>query len=162
MQNYLLLSSLLFLSIAAFGQQSFKKNDVYVEFLGNGIYASVDYERQITSRPGLGLRAGIGYFSGDEKFRVSVLIGVNYLFDLGSGKSFVDAGIGGTWSGAAGLKLDDSNGVRDYHEHIWSIVPGLGYRHHTQGNLMWRISFTPIINKYRTEPYFGISFGKRF
>ena len=161
MLKYLLPVITVFLATVAFGQHTFKKNDIYFEVLGNGIGASINYERQLTSKPGLGLRAGIGYFSGDQEFRVSIPLGVIYLFSLSHHKSFLDAGIGGTWSGAAGLEKDISTGERDYSERIWSIVPSIGYRRHTKNNFMWRTSFTPIINKYRVMPWLGISVGKR-
>jgi hypothetical protein len=155
-------------STSLMAQKDFRKNDMYFELLGNGIGASVNYERQLQDKPGLGVRIGIGYFSGDEQFRVSIPLGVNYLFQLGNNKSFLDAGLSGTWSGAAGLKTvkqeTTAGGVRirDYNERIWSAVPSIGYRRHTKGNFMWRTSFTPILNKYRTMPWFGISIGKRF
>ena len=47
----------------SFGQNSFKKNDIYVEAGGNGLFGSINYERQITNAPGLGVRAGIGFYS---------------------------------------------------------------------------------------------------
>lgn len=162
MRKYLLPILSFALTTASYGQQSFKKNDIYFEFLGNGIYASLNYERQLTSKPGFGLRTGVGYFSGNQKFRVSIPIGVNYLFNLKENKSFLDAGIGGTWSGAAGLKKDVPTVQRDYNERIWSFVPSIAYRWHTNSNFKWRTGFTPIINKYRVLPYFGISVGKRF
>lgn len=155
----------IFISTSLFGQTSFRQNDIYFELLGNGIVASISYERQIINKPGLGLRLGVGYFSGDEQFRVSIPVGVNYLFNLRNNKSFLDAGIGATWSGAAGLKTfkqDAAAGGRDYSERIWSAVPNIGYRHHTKGNFMWRASFTPVINKYRAMPWLGLSIGKRF
>ena len=87
---------LLAISTTLIAQNNFRKNDVYFELLGNGIGASLNYERQLQAKPGFGVRVGIGYFSGDEKFRVSIPIGVNYLFRLGSDKSFLEAGVGGT------------------------------------------------------------------
>src|SRR5688572_19389702 len=163
MRMYLLPLLTLVLTTAAFGQQTFKRNDVYFEFLGNGIGASICYERHLAAKPGLGLRAGIGYFSADEKFRVSIPLGVNYLFVLTKNKSFLEAGIGGTWSGAAGLKDDTPTGERDYSERIWSLVPSFGYRGITNSTFMWRASYTPIINKYKVLwQWFGISIGKRF
>lgn len=163
-KNVLTLIALL-TSTVLIAQNNFRKNDVYLEILGNGIGASLNYERQLQAKPGLGIRLGIGYFSGDEQFRVSIPVGVNYLLKLGNDRSFLDAGIGGTWSGAAGLKTIKqeaaAGGGRDYSERIWSVVPSVGYRRHTKGNFMWRTSFTPIINKYRTMPWLGISVGKR-
>lgn len=152
----------LVLSTSAIGQDTFKKNDFYFELLGNGIFASLNYERQLTSKPGFGLRTGVGYFSGDQELRLSIPIGVNYLFSLRGNKSFLDAGVGGTWSGADGLKKDVASGERNYREHIWSLVPSIGYRRHIKDNFMLRASFTPIINKYRTLPWVGLSIGKRF
>ncbi len=148
--------------MTVFGQNSSRKNDLYFEFLGNGIWSSISYERQLKNEPGWGLRVGVGYFSGDDKFRITVPVGVNYLFNLRNNKSFLDAGMGGTWSGAAGLKKDLPTGERDYDERIWSLVPSIGYRRHTKGNFMWRGSFTPLINKYRFIPSLGFSLGKRF
>jgi hypothetical protein len=60
----------------------FEKNTVYAEFGGNGIDWSANYERQLGKKPGLGVRAGMGYASSTEEFRISVPIGVNYLFDI--------------------------------------------------------------------------------
>ncbi len=82
MYKYLLPILTLVLSTSAYGQDSFRKNDIYVEFFGNGIASSLNYERQLMKQPGLGVRLGVGYFSGDEKFRLSIPIGVNYLFNL--------------------------------------------------------------------------------
>ena len=158
MRKYLLSLLTLVPTIATFGQQTFKRNDIYFELGGNGIGASICYERHLASKPGFGLKAGIGSFSGDGKFRVSIPLGVNYLFMLTSNKSFLEAGIGGTRSGATGLK----NEPPDYSERIWSFVPSLGFRQHANSTFMWRISFTPIINKYEVMPWFGFSMGKRF
>jgi hypothetical protein len=165
MRNYLLPTLILALSTSVFGQNTFRKNDIYFELLGNGIGASLSYERQLTERPGLGVRLGVGYFSGDEKFRVSVPIGVNYLFHLRNNKSFLDVGVGGTWSHAAGLKTlkqEAAAGGPDYKESIWSFIPNIGYRRHTKGDFMLRVSASAIVNKYRFFPWPGISIGKRF
>lgn len=35
----------------SFGQSSFKKNDLYLEAGGNGLFGSVNYERQLTKQP---------------------------------------------------------------------------------------------------------------
>ena len=164
MSRYLLLLLMLAFTASLFGQNTFKKNDIYFEFLGNGIGASVNYERQLMDKAGLGVRLGIGYFSGDEKFRVSIPVGLDYLISLRNDKSFINAGLGATWSGATGLKTAKQEALtgRDLNEHIWSFVPSIGYRHHTKSNYMLRISLTPIINKYRFFPFAGISIGKRF
>jgi hypothetical protein len=155
--------SLLFSAMVVFAQAGLKKNTIYLELAGNGIWASVNYERQLAEKPGLGFRLGLGYYSGDSKFRLSIPVGVNYLFPILDDKSFIDAGIGATWSGAVGLKTPEQEAVsgRNFSEHIWSFIPSLGFRRHTKGNYMWRVSFTPIINKYRVITFPGVSFGKR-
>lgn len=165
MPKYLLPILMLILSTSVFAQSPFRKNNVYGEFLGNGIVASINYERQLKNEPGLGIRFGVGYFSGNEKFRVSIPLGFNYLFTLNKMKSFLDAGISGTWSAAAGMKTpkqDTESGGRNYRERIWSVVPSIGYRRHTKSQFMWRTSFTPIFNKYRAMPWIGLSIGKGF
>lgn len=165
MRKYLLPLMAFLLATPALSQEAFRKNDLYGEFMGNGLWASLNYERQLGDKPGLGLRAGIGYFSGDEVFRVSIPLGINYLFALTPSRSFLDAGVGATWSGAAGLKTarqDAAAGGRDYSERIWSVVPSIGYRRHTRGHFMWRTSFTPVFNKYRSMPWIGLSVGRRF
>src|SRR5688572_6627990 len=84
-----------------FAQSSFKKNTLYGQFAGNGIFLSLHYERQLTPKPGLGIRIGIGHASSDEKFRITIPVGVNYLFDLKNKKSFIDMSLGATWSETA-------------------------------------------------------------
>ena len=59
----------LFVSIISFAQENQKsnsgnlKNTVFVEALGNGLFGSINYERQLTKEPGLSLRAGIGFYT---------------------------------------------------------------------------------------------------
>lgn len=162
MRKYNLFLLACFMVNSAFAQNSFRSNTIYGEFLGNGIIASVNYEKQLLHKEGLGVRVGLGYYSGDEKFRFSFPVGVNYLFHLFKHKSFLDVGAGVTWSGAAGLqtnKQELTNGRDD--GTIASFVPSIGYRHHTKHYFMWRVSFTPVINKYRVIPFPAISIGKR-
>ena len=156
MRMHLLLLVTLVLSNVSFSQQTFKRNDIYFELSGNGIAGSICYERHLSSKPGFGLRAGVGVY-GDGNLRVSIPLGINYLFMLTPNKSFLEAGIGGTWAGSTGLKDKPPAGER-----IWSFVPSFGFRQHTNSTFMWRISFTPIINKYEVMPWFGFSIGKRF
>jgi hypothetical protein len=161
MAKYFLPCFFILMATSGFSQSTFKRNDLYFELIGNGIGASLNYERQLGDKPGAGVRVGLGYFSGDEKFRFSFPFGIHYLFQLKKDKSFIDAGLGATYSATAGMKLFEQ-GLPDYEEHIWSFVPSVGYRHHTKANFLWRISLTPIMNKYRLLPFPGLSIGKRF
>ncbi len=142
-----------------FGQSAFKKNDIYLEAGGNGLFGSVNYERQLTKEPGLGARIGIGFYS-ENAFYLAIPIGINYLFKLKSAKSFIDAGLGVTWTRIDGKLFGDSKNSNG--EHFVNFIPSIGYRRHTSKDLMWRISLTPVANKYGLVPWLGASIGKRF
>jgi len=144
---------------SSFGQTAFKKNDIYLEAGGNGLFGSVNYERQLTKKPGLGARIGFGFYS-ENAFYLTIPAGINYLFQLKHDKSFIDAGLGATWTRIDGNlfgKNKNSNG-----DHFINFIPSVGYRRHTARNLMWRISVTPVVNKYGLVPWLAASIGKRF
>lgn len=142
-----------------FAQNTFKKNDLYFEAGGTGLFGSINYERQITKQPGLGGRIGIGYYS-ENAFYLTIPVGINYLFPLKGEKSFIDAGLNVTFARVdAKLFASDKN---SHGEHFNNFVPGVGYRRHTSKNVLWRISLTPVINKDGLVPWLGFSFGKRF
>lgn len=159
MKKQLLTTIALCMMLFSFGQNNFKKNDIYLEAGGNGLFGSVNYERQLTKEPGLGVRIGVGFYS-ENAFYLTVPIGINYLFKLKNEKSFIDVGIGATWTRMNGKFFDDSNDSND--DHFVNFVPSIGYRSHTANNLMWRISVTPVANKYGLVPWIGASIGKRF
>ncbi|TXH21206.1 MAG: hypothetical protein E6Q95_04245 [Chitinophagaceae bacterium] len=147
------------IAFCSYGQTIFNKNDIYLEAGGNGLFASINYERQLTKQPGLGFRLGVGFYS-EKDFYLTIPVGINYLFKLKNNKSFIDAGLGATWTRIDMNLFDDlhiSNG-----DHFVNFVPSIGYRRHTPKDLMWRISITPIVNKYDLVPWLGLSIGKRF
>jgi len=143
----------------SFGQQTFKKNDIYLEAGGSGLFASVNYERQLTKQPGLGVRLGIGFYS-ENAFYLTIPVGIDYLFKLKRDKSFIDAGLGATWTRIDGKLFGDSKNSNG--DHFVNFIPSIGYRRHTTQNLMWRASLTPVVNKYGFVPWLGLSIGKRF
>ncbi len=143
----------------SFGQSSFKRNDIYLEALGNGLFGSVNYERQLTKAPGLGARIGVGFYS-EKAFYLTIPVGINYLFPLKSDKSFIDAGLGATWTQIDGKLFSNNKNSND--NNFVSFIPSIGYRRHTAKNIMWRVSLTPVINKYTFVPWIGASIGKRF
>ena len=142
-----------------FGQSTFKKNDIYLEAGGNGLFGSVNYERQLTKEPGLGARIGVGFYS-EKAFYLTIPVGINYLFKLKNEKSFIDAGLGAIWTRIDGKLLGDSKDSNG--DHFVNFVPSIGYRRHTASDIMWRISVTPVANKYGLVPWIGASIGKRF
>ncbi|MES2373120.1 MAG: hypothetical protein V4557_11115 [Bacteroidota bacterium] len=146
-------------AVCSHAQSSFLKNDLYLEAGGNGLFASANYERQLTKQPGLGIRFGVGFYS-ESAFYLTIPAGINYLFPLTNNQSFIDAGLGLTWTQFNGNVFSSPKNAIG--ESFVNFVPSVGYRKHTAKNLMWRISITPIVNEYGFVPWFGISIGKRF
>jgi len=142
-----------------FGQTGFKQNTIYLEGGGNGLFASGNYERQLTKLPGLGVRVGVGFYS-ENAFYLTVPVGVDYLFKLNGDRSFIDAGLGATWTRIDGNLFGDSKNFNG--DDFVNFVPSIGYRRQSNQNLMWRISFTPIVNKFGLVPWIGFSIGRRF
>ena len=115
--------------------------------------------RQLTKQPGLGFRVGVGFYA-EKAFYLTIPVGINYLFKLKNNKSFIDAGLGATWTQIDGNLFGDSNNANG--DDFVNFVPSIGYRRHTNKDLIWRISVTPIANKYGLVPWLGFSVGKRF
>jgi hypothetical protein len=157
MKKQILAAFALWTVTVSFGQSTFKKNDIYLEAGGNGLFGSVNYERQLTKELGLGVRIGVGFYS-EKAFYLTLPVGINYLFKLKSERSFIDAGFGVTWS-----RIDtDLFAKSDKGDHFVYFVPSIGYRRHTLNNVMWRFSVTPFVYKYGLVPWIGVSVGKRF
>lgn len=146
-------------SSSGIAQTSFKPNDIYVEAGGNGLFTSLNYERQLTKKPGIGARVGVGFYTEDA-FYLTIPVAVSYLFKLKGDNSFIDAGLGVTWARVNAALFRKS--TRYEVDHFLNVVPNIGYRKHTRNDLMWRINITPIINDDAFTPWLGISFGKRF
>lgn len=143
----------------AFSQSSFKKNDIYLEAGGNGLFGSVNYERQLTKEPGLGVRIGVGFYT-ENAFFLTLPVGINYIYKLKKENSFIDAGLGVTWAREDGILFnEDKNAFAD---HFANFIPSIGYRKHTSNDVMWRISICPVINNSGFVPWVGFSLGKRF
>ena len=127
---------------------------LYSEIGGSGIVLSANYERQTGNKPGLGLHIGAGL--GNHK--PIIPFGVNYLFALKNKKSFIEGGAGialaeeDIWE-TKSISYDDT-------PYKPAFIPSIGYRHHTEYGLMWRINYTPVFSRYRNIPlYAGISVG---
>ena len=128
MKHLTLLLALSCITLFSFAQTTFKQNDIYLEAGGSGLFASVNYERQLTKQPGIGLRVGLGFYS-ENAFYLTIPVGINYLFKLKNDNSFVDAGLGATWTRLDGKLFDNSkifNGG-----HFVNFVPSIGYRKHS-------------------------------
>jgi hypothetical protein len=79
---------------------------------------------------------------------------------LKNDNSFIDAGFGITWTRIDGNLFGDSKNLNG--NHFVNFIPSIGYRRHSSKDLMWRISLTPVANKFDLIPWLGFSIGKRF
>jgi hypothetical protein len=139
------------LSTAVVAQNRSPKNDLYLELGGNGIVASVNYERQLTKEPGWGIRLGAGMV---PMIGASFPAGLQYLLKTKNERCFFDLGMGITYV-LKGFKSSSEMEQLNY-------IPSFGYRRYSKKNTLFRISFTPIINRSFIYPSVGLSFGKRF
>lgn len=138
------------------------KNTIYYQFGGNGLFNSVNYERQIFKKPGLGVHAGLGNY-GVKPTYLTVPFGVNYLLKLKNSNAFIDLGFGATYSKAdVKLYVNVKQNPNYVNTNYWNLIPSVGYRKLTGKNLMYRFSFTPVINQYDFLPFLGFSIGKSF
>lgn len=159
MKRPILIIAVLSIVFLSYGQSTFKANNLYLELGGNGLWTSLNYERQLTNEPGLGVRVGVGFYT-ENAFYLTIPVGINYLFRLKDNRSFIDAGLGTTWAGIGKISTDPLKNAREFN--FVNFVPSIGYRRESSGNLMWRVSLTPVANKFGLVPWFGISMGKRF
>lgn len=157
MKKLLLFNLFLFTAALAFAQ-SFKKNTIYLEAGGNGLFGSVNYERQLAKEPGFGVRAGVGFYT-ENAFYLTIPVGINYLFKLNNNNSFIEGGLGVTFARVNG---NLSSNYYSRGDGFNNFIPSIGYRKQTEKNLMFRFSLTPVINNYGFVPWAGLSFGKGF
>ena len=94
------------------------------------------------------------------EFRVSIPVGVNYLFDISPQLSFIETGLGVTWAEESIWKTGFQNSSSEYEAGFFASI---GYRHQAPYGLMWRIDYTPFFTKYRIGYLFlGLSAGWSF
>jgi len=148
--------SSLLIALNCFSQSSFKKNAFYFEIAGNGPVLSVNYERQLGTKPGFGCHLGIGL--GDSY--PSIPMGFIYLYNLGNNKSFLEAGLGVTLAEESLWQINEPN--KDSYPYAPGFIPSIGYRYQALHGLIIKAIYSPIFTKYRNLPlFFGISAGWR-
>ncbi|MBK6936777.1 MAG: hypothetical protein IPH18_07705 [Chitinophagaceae bacterium] len=140
-------------------QQPFKRNTLFIELGGNGLMASVNYEREIIKGTGIRFQAGTGFYGSD----LTVPVGLNYLINMGKSKSWLELGTGATYT-KADVHLYAIADYRKLHinKQYWNLIPSIGVRSVTKENFVYRIRFTPVINHIGFIPFIGFSFGKCF
>lgn len=136
-------------------QKNFQQNSLYLEAFGSGLFGSLNYERQLTKKPGIGFRIGAGFYT-ENAFYLTIPVGLNYLFPLKKQNKFIDAGF------TVSPTFRDGNFQSTYDNKWTNFIPSVGYRVHTQKNWMWRIALTPVINRFAFTPSAGFSIGKLF
>jgi len=145
------------------GQTIPKSNTVYFELGGNALFTSLNYERQLLKNTRLNFHIGTGIYGMNPAY-LTIPFGVNYLFKSNYPTSYIDLGVGATYS-KADVKLYeivDNKNPNYKNTNYWNGVLSIGYRKLTKRNLMYRISFTPVINHNDFFPFFGFSIGKSF
>ncbi|HTH31749.1 MAG TPA: hypothetical protein VL946_10425 [Lacibacter sp.] len=142
-------------SFSSFAQRTFQRNSFYIEAFGSGLFGSLNYERQLTKQPGIGVRVGVGFYA-EKATSLTIPVGINYLFPLKRENRFVDAGF------TVSPTFRDANFNAKGNDKWTNFVPSVGYRVHTEKDWMWRISITPVINRFAFTPSAGFSIGKVF
>lgn len=145
-------------------QESTKRaQNVFVEFGGQGILFSANYDTRFGNRrDGLGARAGIGYISIDGTSVTTIPVSLNYL--LGKGKNFFEIGLGTTYGSA---KLgEDFLSDDDNNDSGSAFIGTMSFMYRLQpvdSGFALRAGFTPVFSSSYFIPYYaGISLGYTF
>ncbi len=165
-----LISLYILLSGMAYGQENVgnivkleRKNSIDLTIGGNGLFASVDYNRTLFIKSNYFVSASVGL--GTVPFVGGITIPHQVTFNLGKKNSFIELGIGGSyWSG-------ESN-ASGYTETLssYQLSPIIGWRKHFNNNLIFRLYVNPLfhvfgeyyIENYSVLPYLGVSLGYCF
>lgn len=146
----------------AFGQNQ-NRNLVYFELGGNGLFLSLNAEKELLKNSNVYGHLGLGIY-GIKPTYLTIPFGASYLLKLKNKNNAFEFGLGATYT-KANVKLyttvDHRPGVPQKVQYF-NFIPGVSYRHHTQKNLMYKFSFTPVFNQYGGLPFLGFSIGKLF
>lgn len=147
----------------AYGQSEMKHNTIYFQIGGNGLFTSINYERQILKNPRISVHAGIGNY-GTKNPYLTIPIGVNYLLNLNKSNKGFEFGLGLTYTRADAVLyiIVDRKQPQKPNANFYNFVPSISYRAQTQRSMMYRIELTPIIGQYGLIPFIGFSIGKSF
>lgn len=132
---------------------------VFVEFFGNGIGASANYDARFNKKEnGLGFRAGLGYYPATvfNKGFVTIPLGLNYL--VGKAPHHLEAG-----GGITILPNVTVFGDGGYQANGIVIIPSIGYRYaHKNKGFQGRAILSPFFGGAGVQMFFGISSGYKF
>ncbi len=118
------------------------KNTVYIEFLGNGILYSANYDRLLLKHNDdyFSFRAGVNFIPQLKNFSDYKVYGLilepNYLFAINA-ESFFELGMS-----ISLFKLQNE----DYPSNLITFTPRIGYRYQTyDSGVFFRIGYTPVL-----------------
>jgi len=154
MKMFLKVNLTVFLLILTSESQAQKYlNSVYAEILGNGLFYSINYERNILSKEKIFLSPSIGFTSvGREATGIPVMM----LAYFGGSNSTLETGLG--YSGFYREQSFSNYGVRDSRTFFDHYVTGrLGYRYESPKGFLFKVAFTPLYRFKSTYPYNEIS-----
>ncbi|MEZ4387858.1 MAG: hypothetical protein R3D98_09825 [Candidatus Krumholzibacteriia bacterium] len=152
------LATVLALAVPASAQSYWvRHSSFYVEVMGSGGVASVNFEQLVTEKVAMrvGLGGGLGWFEEQvvAPATVSYLVGDrNSFLELGAGVAFVAV-------------PDDANPDDLLYDDPDSHVAGtaiLGYRYQGDWGLFMRLAFTPLVNSEGFVPMGGAALGYSF
>ena len=167
MNKFLFMFLLCFAALSGFSQEinredEFRQNEVFIELGGNGLLASLNYERQFFKKPGIGFRVGAGVYGTDP--HLTIPVGINYLFRFFQSRSFIDVGLGVTYTDynvqLYTVEKPEPGVVQK--EQSFYLIPSVGLKACTSKNFAWRLYITPVLSHSDLLPYIGFGFGKRF
>ena len=156
MHKNLYLSFLLLISTTVFSQDFIpRRNALFIEAGGNGLFTSVNYERRLTSaNKGFAFRIGVGMYAENGLY-LTIPFTVHYMFPLNNRGSYLDSG-----TGITGSVMNTNDIFKGDEDSFTSFTGVLGWRKYSRnGNRFFRVAFTPVINKYGFVPWLGIGIG---
>jgi hypothetical protein len=140
------------------------KDEAFLELLGNGGYASINFQRIVIQqhRFSLGISAGISTFKikdFDQQFNPDLIVPVTARLYYGGRRHKVFAGIGQTISSTSHLDVESFKPKRSY---ALSANFVAGYRYDFK-RVMLQLAYTPILEDYHTfHHWFGLAVGFKF
>ena len=154
--------ALLFFSTIAFGQKA-KSNNIYFELGGNGLFLSLNFEKELIKKTNLYGHLGFGIY-GIQPTYLTLPFGINYLLKSKNKYNSIEFGLGATYT-KADVKLysivDNKSNIPVKIQYF-NIIPSISYRHNTDKNFMYKLSLTPVFNQYDGLPFLGFSIVKIF
>jgi hypothetical protein len=142
----------------------FYKNEAFLELLGNGGYASINFQRMVYhyNKFSLGISAGISTFKMkdfDRQFNPDLILPISARLFYGGQRHKIFIGLGQTISSTNELNTETFKPKRTYDLSANFMA---GYRYDFS-KIMLQLAFTPILEKYATyHSWLGFAVGYKF